>query len=234
MRWFSNPTATTFVIGAFVTIQIGGNWVQWHFRFGYATLALILFRILWGLFGDRYSRFSSFLYGPASIVAYLKGGGKAGGARALAAGSGAPESPGHNPLGSLSVYAMIGFLLLQPLLGLFANDDIASEGPFARFISKELSDTLTGWHHRGKPVLIALVVLHLGAIAFYAFFRKKNLVRPMITGDKVAGVDANGKVGDVPAGTSLPQPARDDGGVRVRALGLMAISVAVVYVLVTL
>lgn len=229
-------TLVICVVGAFVTIQIGGNWVQWHFRFGYAALALILFRILWGLFGDRYSRFSSFLYGPSRIVAYLRGGAKLAGS-AAPVGPGepeAPESPGHNPLGSLSVFAMIAFLLVQPILGLFANDDIASEGPLARFVSKELSDTLTGFHHRGKLVLIALVVLHLSALAFYAFLRKKNLVRPMITGDKFAGVDANGKIGDVPAGTSLPQPARDDGAVRVRALVLMAISAAVVYVVVTL
>ncbi len=222
------------VTGAFVTIQVGGNWVEWHFRFGYATLALIVFRILWGLFGDRYSRFASFLYGPASIVAYLRGGAKVAGADSSGGvgvhpPAGAPASPGHNPLGSLSVFAMVAFLFVQPTLGLFSNDDIASEGPLARFVSKELSDTLTGLHHRGELVLFALVGMHLAAIAWYAFFRRKNLVCPMITGDKLANVD--------PAATAageLPPPARDDGATRLRAVALLALSAAAVWLLVTL
>ena len=212
------------VVGAFVTIQVGGNWVEWHFRFGYAALALILFRILWGLFGDRYSRFSSFFHGPASILAYLRA------SRAdQKVGNGEPEAPGHNPLGSLSVFAMIAFLFVQPVLGLFANDDIASEGPLAKFVSKSLSDTLTGLHHRGELVLFVLVGMHVAAIIYYLVARKKNLVRPMISGD--SPIDANTHV---QAGSPVPQPALDNAGVRIRALVLMAISAAIVYVVVTL
>ncbi|MGE0312913.1 MAG: cytochrome b/b6 domain-containing protein [Lautropia sp.] len=227
------------VVGAFVTIQVGGNWVEWHFRFGYATLALIVFRILWGLFGDRYSRFSSFLYGPARILAYLRGGAAVAGAASppatgARAAAGEPDSPGHNPLGSLSVFAMIAFLLVQPTLGLFSNDDIASEGPLARFVSKEFSDLLTGLHHRGELVLFLLVGLHLAAIAWYALFRRKNLVRPMITGDKLADAGRAGAPVATNAGAPASLAARDDAGVRLRAVVLFALSAAAIWFLVTL
>lgn len=197
------------VVGAFVTIQVGGNWVPWHFRFGYCALALVLFRILWGLVGSRYARFGSFLFGPSSILKYLK------------RSPDAPHTAGHNPLGSLSVFAMLAFVLVQASLGLFSNDDIASEGPLVRFITKELSDSLTGWHHRGEFVLFLLVGTHLAAIVYYAFFRRKNLVRPMLSGDKVPGLD-EGAVADTP-------PARDDVATRLLALVLFGGCAALVY-----
>lgn len=166
------------LIVAFVTQYVGGNAMEWHFRAGYAVLVLLAFRILWGLVGPRYARFSSFIYGPSTIAGYLRGADARG--------------PGHSPLGSLAVFAMLGAVLAQALTGMFANDDIASEGPLARFISKDLSDQIT-WVHQDVTfwVLAALVVLHLLAIAWYALGRKKNLVKPMLTGDQeVEGDDA--------------------------------------------
>jgi cytochrome b len=197
------------VVGAFVTIQVGGNWVVWHFRFGYCALALVIFRVLWGLFGSRYARFGSFLFGPGSVLKYLK---KA---------PDAPHTAGHNPLGSLSVFAMLGFVLLQATMGLFANDDIASEGPLVKFISKELSDSITGWHHRGEWLLVLLVGTHLAAIAYYALFRRKNLVRPMLSGDKIPGIDEGA--------SASTAPARDDAGMRLFALVLLCLSGGLVY-----
>lgn len=155
-----------------VTQKIGGNAMDWHFRAGYAILVLISFRIVWGFVGPRYARFSSFLYGPSAIIGYLRG-------------SGLQQYFGHNPLGSLSVFALIAAVLMQAMSGMFANDDIASEGPLARYISKDLSDLLT-WFHKEVSivVLITLVVLHLLAIAWYVYGKKRNLVKPMLTGDQ--------------------------------------------------
>jgi cytochrome b len=190
-----------------VTANVGGNWVQWHFYSGYAILTLIAFRLVWGFAGGRYARFSSFLFGPSAILATLRGD------------PGAPSTPGHNPLGSLSVYALLASIGLQAAIGLFANDDIASEGPLAKFVSKALSDRLTALHHQNADLIIALVVLHLLAIAFYLLRKRENLVRPMLTGDKPA--------------IEPRLASRDDAALRARAALVLAVCAAAVWWLVS-
>lgn len=160
------------VIGAFVTIKVGGGWMAWHMRFGYVILTLLLFRLVWGFIGGRHARFADFIVSPGTLLRYLRGR------------PGQVVSPGHNPLGSLSVIAMIVLFLTQATLGLFSNDDIFTEGPLAHLISKEASDAATGLHKLGENLLLALVALHLAAIAFYRFARGQRLVRAMISGRK--------------------------------------------------
>lgn len=170
------------IVVSVVTEKLGGNAMEWHFLSGYAALALIAFRLLWGMVGPRYARFSSFIYGPSDILSYLKGG--AGKTKRIYAGL------GHNPLGSLSVFALLGVVLMQAASGLFANDDIASEGPLVKFISKDLSDKMTWFHKEVSANLIyVLVALHIAAIVFY-LARRKNLVKPMITGEQYTDIDA--------------------------------------------
>lgn len=144
----------------------------WHEWSGYGILFLLVFRLIWGVIGGRHARFSDFVRGPGAVVSYVRnirgGGGKA--------------YRGHNPLGALSVIALVGLLGLQVVTGLFANDDILYEGPLFHLVDKETSDFLTGIHHQSWEVLQILIVLHLAAIAVYLFILKKNLVRPMITG----------------------------------------------------
>ena len=151
---------------------IGGNAMVWHFRFGYAVISLLLFRMVWGLVGGRWSRFGSFIYAPQSVIDYLKGRGK-------------PEhSVGHSPIGAVSVFALLGVLLVQAGTGLLSDDEIAASGPLTRFVSNATVNLTTNYHKNiGKWVLLALVVLHIAAIGFY-LWRKHNLVQPMITGDK--------------------------------------------------
>ena len=55
------------------TAKIGGAATEWHFRSGYAVLALLVFRLLWGVAGDRYARFAAFVRGPRKVLAYLRG-----------------------------------------------------------------------------------------------------------------------------------------------------------------
>lgn len=168
-------TLAMLVLAAIVTEQIGGSAIDWHFRVGYAALALVCFRIVWGLVGTHYARFSSFVFSPATVFAYVTGRNGMVGRRFL----------GHNPAGSLSVFGLLLVVLAQAASGLFANDDIASEGPLAHFISKEVSDSVTWFHGQvGGNLIYALVGLHLAAIAYYYFRKKVNLVKPMITGDK--------------------------------------------------
>ena len=157
------------VVAAFVSGQLGGNLIVWHGRCGLAIAGLLVFRLLWGVFGSTHARFASFVPGPQRLLAYVRG---------------QWQGVGHNPLGALSVLGLLAVLALQTTSGLFANDDIAFEGPLAALVSKELSDWLSGLHRQNVVVLIALVVLHIAAILFYARVKQDNLVKPMITGYK--------------------------------------------------
>lgn len=157
------------VVGAFVCAQIGGNAMPWHGRFGLAVVGLLVFRIVWGFAGSTYARFTQFVRGPGAIRAYLRG---------------EWSGEGHNPLGALSVLGLLGTLLLLVATGLFANDDIAFEGPLYALVGKSLSDRLVGIHKLLEPVIILLVVAHLCAIVFYVRFKKETLILPMITGRK--------------------------------------------------
>jgi cytochrome b len=162
-------TLVLAIAAAIVTGELGGSWADWHGRAGLLILGLLVFRILWGFVGSTHARFVEFFPTPRKVVAYFKG---------------AWDGVGHNPLGALSVLALLGVLAAQVGTGLFANDDIAFEGPFVSLIDKSLSDKLTGWHSRVFYVLATLVGLHIASIVFYARVKKKNLLVPMITGDK--------------------------------------------------
>ncbi|MBN8473408.1 cytochrome b/b6 domain-containing protein [Sulfuritalea sp.] len=174
------------VTGSFISAKIGGNAMVWHGRFGLAVVGLLAFRLVWGFVGSTYAPFFQFVRGPSAIVACLRG---------------QWHGEGHNPLGALSVLAMLGTLLLQVSTGLFANDDIAFEGPLYALVGKELSDRVVGIHRLVEPLIILLVVAHLAAIVFYVRFKKETLIMPMITGQKVmrSGIQAGG-AGDTAIG----------------------------------
>lgn len=163
------------VAGSWLTHELGTPWFAWHARIGYTTLVLVCFRIAWGFVGPMHARFASFLRGPRATLDYLRG---------LAAG--AADSVGHNPLGGLSVVAMLALLLLQAVTGLFANDDIFNSGPLYGYVSDAQSDRLTGLHKGNFDWLLALIGLHLAAIAYYQFTGRRDLLRPMLTGRKPA------------------------------------------------
>jgi cytochrome b len=163
------------IVGSVVSAKIGGNAMVWHFRFGYLVFTLIAFRVVWGLVGGRWSRFSSFIYAPGTVLRYLRGQTRAD----------EHHDVGHNPLGSFSVFALLGFLALQVATGLLADDEIANVGPLNRFVSSATASQATHWHKDyGQWILLALVVLHLAAIVYYLVRKQQNLVRPMLVGDK--------------------------------------------------
>ncbi len=177
--------------------------MAWHFRFGYTVLSLLLFRIVWGIVGGRWSRFDSFIYSPSTVLQYIKGQGR-------------PEhSIGHNPLGAGSVFALLGFLLLQVASGLISDDEIATSGPLSKFVSSTLVSTATFYHKNiGKLVVIGLVVLHIGAVLFYLVKKGENLVRPMIRGDKETPV--------------VTEDSRDDARSRALAAAVFLVCAAMV------
>ncbi len=163
------------VIGSVITAKVGGNAMTWHFRFGTVVLALVTFRILWGLVGGRWSRFASFIYAPGTVLRYLRGQAKPG----------EHLDVGHNPLGSFSVFGLLGLLALQLATGLVADDEIANVGPLNRFVGSDLVKQATGWHKEyGSWIIITLIVVHIAAILFYLFKKRQNLIVPMLVGDK--------------------------------------------------
>lgn len=183
-----------------------------HMLMGYGVLALVIWRILYGLFGSTTARFGSFVKGPAAVVRYLRtafGGGKETAAYVL----------GHNPAGGWMILALLLVLAAQAGTGLFANDDIFTEGPLYGLVSKETSDALTGWH-KGIlfPALLTLIGLHVAAAVLYLAVKGENLIRAMVTGRK-------------------PAPAGAAEGLRfaspVVALGAILVAVGAVWAVVT-
>lgn len=149
--------------------------LDWHRLSGYALLALVLFRLCWGLFGSETARFKNFLRGPGAIGAYLS----------TLAGKDRAPNIGHNPIGGWSVIAMLLLLAAQAVLGLFAIDvDGIESGPLAYFVSFDEGRLAAEIHEVVFNLILALVVLHLLAVVFYAVFKRDNLVGPMITGSK--------------------------------------------------
>lgn len=144
-----------------------------HMLLGLWVLALLIFRLIWGFVGSPTARFSQFVRGPKAIRDYL-----------TAARTGAVRSIGHNPLGALSVLGLIGMLLAQSASGLFTTDDIVTDGPLVHLVTSKTAALLSSFHRIGSKVLLALIVVHLGAVVFYKWVKKDDLVRTMITGTK--------------------------------------------------
>ncbi len=156
-RLFHWALAICIVLGI-VFVKIGGNAMQWHAYCGYTALALILFRVIWGFVGSWHARFANFIPSPSKLIAFLRGQIDGG--------------LGHNPLGALSVIALLTVILIQALTGLFADDDIFFQGPFAKYVSNSTVALLTSIHRFNQYLIFALVGLHIAAISYYYFVKR--------------------------------------------------------------
>ena len=185
------------VSGAVISAQLGGNWMDWHVRFGAATAGLLAFRIVWGFVGPRYARFRSFVHAPRTVLADLF---KRGGER----------HAGHSPSGGASVLALLSALTALTLSGLLSSDSISTDGALVRYASESTVTAATSLHHKLQWVIYALVGLHVLAVLAYLLLKKIDLIRPMLHGDK--------------PGLRAPHAA-DTLSVRVVGLGLMFSSV---------
>ena len=194
------------VVFSFVTGTVGGGWMAWHLRSGYAILALVVFRVAWGLAGSETARFTSFVRGPAAASAYARDV-LSRRHRALV---------GHNPLGGWMVVFMLLAIAAQAASGLFADDEIATQGPLAVKVSNAFVARMSTFHHYNQWVVAGVVAVHVLAIAVYWKVLRSNLVKPML----------DGRI-EVPDGTTQP---------RMRsswlALVLLVASAAAVYGLV--
>jgi len=186
------------VTGSLVSVSLGGTWMVWHERFGLTIVGLLSFRLVWGVVGSTHARFFEFVPRPTAIAAYLKG---------------EWQGLGHNPLGALSVIAMLGLLGFQAVTGLFATDAIAFNGPLYRAVSSSWNDTITSWHKLTEWFIYGLIGLHIASVVFHTLVKKDNLIAPMITGRKAV---------------SKPAPyERDGGGWIALVVGLAVAGIAV-------
>jgi cytochrome b len=173
-----------------LVILIAAGWwtgenedLTWHYRIGFMVLILIAFRLVWGIIGSSTARFTSFVKGPRAIFSYLRGS--------------APHAVGHNPLGALSVLALLALTAAVVGLGLFATDeDGIDPGPLSYLVSEEAAETAQELHELSFNLLLVLVAVHIGAILYYALFRRDNLLGPMLSGRR-----------DVPEGTGAMRAA---------------------------
>lgn len=157
--------------------------IERHRWLGQTMLFLIILRLIWGFIGSEPARFARFVRGPGAIIGYLRG---------------TVATPlGHNPLGALSVVALLAILSVQVGLGLLAQDeDGLVAGPLNHLVSYETAEVLTDWHHWLFDFIVALIALHIATVLYYQLVRRSNLIGPMLTGRKA-----------VPAGTAEPRRA---------------------------
>ena len=153
---------------AFSWWSVSYHHTDWHIWSGIAILTLLIFRLLWGLFGSSTARFAHFVRGPKHVLRYIRG---------------EWSGIGHTPLGALSVVALFAAVAIQVGLGLVSQDpDGIYFGPLARLVSSDTSDQTRDLHEAWFYVVLGLIVLHVAAIVYYRVVRGRRLIKPMVTG----------------------------------------------------
>ena len=162
------------IVSAVLTRKFGGIELYWHKLNGYAVLTLLVYRVIWGFIGGSTARFSAFIHSPWRAMCY-------GGDILLRRSR---RYLGHNPLGGWMVLALLGVLAFQTLTGLFANDDALAEGPLVGLVSYDMSGYLSTLHRMGIKIVAGLVAVHIAVNLAYRFWKKEDLITPMLTGMK--------------------------------------------------
>lgn len=162
------------LVSQYLTVEVLDNAIQWHFYGGYFMMGLIIFRLLWGIMGAYYARFSAFIVSPAVALTYAKSLNT----------SHYKTSLGHNPLGAYSIIFVLTALITQTISGLFVSDDIFDSGPYYSAVSASTQDIMNWLHHNLFNAIWVFLVLHIGAMIFYKFKMKQDLVKSMLSGYK--------------------------------------------------
>lgn len=159
------------LVSQYITSEVLDDAMQWHFYGGYFCLALLLFRLLWGMIGSYYARFSQFLVSPTKAISYLRN-------------SSSPVYVGHNPAGAYSVILLLSLVLTQAISGLFLSDEIFYDAPYFGVLDDTWQGAVNFIHHELFNIILAAIVLHILAIIYYKVKRKQHLTRAMFTGNK--------------------------------------------------
>jgi len=174
------------LIGLYLTGEVGGFDVQvpgpgektWflsnmdvHALLGQGVFVLVVFRVLWGLFGSSTARFTSFVRSPGAAFAYLRG----------AAGGRIPHWIGHNPAGAWMVLLLLSLLAAQSVTGMLSSDEFFFSGPLAHLIGSDASESVTRIHKGLFNVLLGAAALHVLAAVVYRL-KGHNLIAAMVDG----------------------------------------------------
>jgi len=157
---------------------------EYHFRevhvlIGYGLCVLLMARLFWGFYGNRYARFDSFIFSPGETLAYM---------RSMFGKHPVKHYLGHNPAGALMVFTLITLLTLIFSTGLVTLAVIDFEGPLLmleHYVGDETSYAFRHTHELLTNIGLALVTLHLMGVVGGSIQHKDNLVKAMITGNKV-------------------------------------------------
>ncbi|MFK8030002.1 MAG: cytochrome b/b6 domain-containing protein [Gammaproteobacteria bacterium] len=168
---------------SYVTSLIGFDARQYHMWLGYWMIGLLTFRCVWGLVGTRHARFINFFPTPRRLFNYIKN---------TVRGE-SPETVGHNPLGSLMIFATLAILGAQAVSGLFMDDEIMFSGPYFNSASPELASTMNFLHNNLINVILGLVAVHIAAVLYHSFVRRERIIRAMLSGKKSADVVPEGE-----------------------------------------
>jgi cytochrome b len=161
LRVFHWMMAATFA-GAYLTAE-DESWRTVHVTLGYTMASLVVFRIVWGVIGPRWARFSSFVRGPAAVARYL---------RSILQGT--PEHyTGHNPAGALAIVALLGLTLIITATGWLTYKNTMGEW-------------LEESHEVVANLMLAVVGVHLAGVLLGTWLHRENLAKAMITGYKSA------------------------------------------------
>ena len=187
---------------------LGDSTMKWHRYNGYAVLILIVWRLLWGVFGSSTSRFATFVAWPWRAASYgidlVRGRDR--------------HFLGHNPLGTYMVLVLLAAVTLQTMLGMFATEhNYLTWGPLAPMIADDLTQKITKWHKQFFWYgLIGLIIVHIVANVLYGLVKRDPLVKAMVTGRKPAA-----DYEDTPEAAIVTAPL-------IRALVCLAVATAIV------
>jgi len=157
------------VLGAIVTNLIDA--MVLHSYFGYSAFVMVCFRFIWGVVGPTHARFWNFIPSISELKRFMR--------------EKRTDRLGHNPFGALSVMAILLVTLIQAGSGLFTDDEISFQGPLAKHVSDQTVKLTNQMHEVNHWLVYGVVALHLTAIFYYQWIKKENLIRPMVTGDKM-------------------------------------------------
>lgn len=167
--------------GLIVTGKLQGDLFQYHFYLGYGLSSVIVFRLLYGLYGSKYAKFSQFLKGPKAVFSFMK---------SMLNGE-SRVYLGHNPAGGWMVVILLLTLTFQWVSGLFTSDDIFWFGPLNQYASNDWIGQMSWIHHALPNILLALVGLHIAAVLYHELCLKERLTLAMITGKKRTDIASN-------------------------------------------
>lgn len=137
------------------------RWALIHYAFGYTACLLVLARLVWGLIGTRYARFSQFLKSPRAVIEHF-----------MAMLRGHPHHTiGHNPAGGLVMFALMLLILLIGLTGYLA-------------VKEFLGNFASEAHEVVASLALSLVIIHIIAAIGMSLIERQNLVRSMVSGKK--------------------------------------------------